>query len=278
MMRHVVLPAPPLRACIRNIMIGQFTSADSHLPATPDVQLVIYLRGGASLLEPASAAPLSMPLAFIAGPCLMPRRFRVETGSRFIGITFRPAGLSSCFGMPANLFFERIVALEDALPQDAVARLMDELDGAASMHAAVEAAEAFLMRCLHGGGKREPGLPALGLERLLMPAAALADGLSLGTRQLERRFLVSYGMPLRDCRRLARFSSVLAQLLTGTPAAVNMARMAVDAHYVDQAHFIRDFRQFVGDTPGRFLKAKDEEDSIYSLWRLNAAELHSFID
>jgi AraC-like DNA-binding protein len=276
MMRHVVLPVPPLRACIRNIMIGEFTSADSHLPATPDAQLVIYLRGSASLLEPASAAP--MPLAFIAGPCMAPRRFRVDIGSRFIGVTFRPTGLSACFGMPANLFFERIVALEDALPQHTVARLTNELYGAASMHAAVEAVEAFLMRSLHGGGKREPALPALGLERLLMPAAALADGLSLGTRQLERRFLVNYGMPLRDCRRLARFSSVLAQLLAGTPAAVSMARIAVEAHYVDQAHFIRDFRQFVGDTPGRFLRAKDEEDSIYSLWRLNAAELPAFID
>jgi AraC-like DNA-binding protein len=276
MMRHVVLPVPPLRACIRNIMIGEFTSTDSHLPATPDAQLVIYLQGSASLLEPESAAP--MPLAFIAGPCMTPRRFRVDIGSRFIGVTFRPTGLSACFGMPANLFFERIVALEDALPQDTAARLTNELYGAASMHAAVEAVEAFLMRSLQGGGKREPALPALGLERLLMPAAALADGLSLGTRQLERRFLVNYGMPLRDCRRLARFSSVLAQLLTGTPAAVSMARIAVDAHYVDQAHFIRDFRQFVGDTPGRFLRAKDEEDSIYSLWRLNPAELHSFID
>lgn len=276
MIRHVVLPVPSLRTCIRNIIFGEFTSTDSHLPATPDVQLVIYLRGAAALLEPASAMP--MPLAFIAGPCLTPRRFRVDIGSRFIGITFRPAGLSSCFGMPANLFFERIVALDDALPHDTVARLMDDLYRAASMHAAVAAVEAFLLRCLRDGGKREPALPALGLERLLMPAAALADGLSLGTRQLERRFLVNYGMPLRDCRRLARFSAVLAQLLTGTPAAVNMARIAVDAHYVDQAHFTRDFRQFVGDTPGRFLKAKDEEDSIYSLWRLNASELHSFID
>ena len=90
-------------------MLGEFTSAGSHLPAAPDVQLVIYLRGGASLIEAASLNPL--PMAFIAGPCLVSRRFQVDIGSRFIGITFRPAGFSSCFGMPANLFFDRIVRL-----------------------------------------------------------------------------------------------------------------------------------------------------------------------
>lgn len=276
MKRQVVPPAAPLQAYVRNIMVGEFTSADSHLPATPDVQLVIYVRGGASLIEQSSAK--AMPPAFIAGPCLSPRRFRVEVGSRFIGVTFRPAGLSSCFGMPANLFFDRIVGLEDALAQDSVVRLMDRLSGAANLHAAIESVEAFLIRCLRDGRKREPTLPALSLERLLMPAATLADGLSLGTRQLERRFLTNYGMPLRDCRRLARFSSALAQLFTATPSAISMARIAAEAHYVDQAHFIRDFREFVGDTPGSFLKARNEEASIYSLWQLNALELPSFID
>lgn len=276
MNRHVVLPSPPLRPHVRNIMLGEFTSEESHLPATPDVQLVIYLRGRAALIGQASAQPL--PLAFISGPCLNPRRFHVEPGSRFVGITFRPSGFSACFGMPASLFCERTVALEDALPQGTAARLVDELCGAVRMRDIVHAAERFLLRCLHDGRRREPGLPALGLERLLLPAAELAGGLSLGTRQLERRFLANYGMPLRDFRRLARFSSVLGQLLSGTPDGMNMARIAVDAHYVDQAHFIRDFRQFVGEAPGRFLKARQHEDSIYSLWQFNASELTSFLD
>lgn len=276
MNRHVVSPSPLLQAHVRNIMLGEFTSAASHLPATPDVQLVIYLRGRASLLGQAAAERL--PQAFITGPCLRARWFHVELGSRFVGITFRPSGFSACFGMPANLFCDRTVALEDTLPQSIVARLMDELGGAVHMHAVVKAVEVFLLRCLHDGRKRDPALPALGLERLMLPASALADGLSLGTRQLERRFLVNYGVSLRDFRRLARFSSVLAQLLPGTPAGMNLARIAADARYVDQAHFIRDFRQFVGDTPGRFLKARQDEDSMYSLWQLNATELTSFID
>lgn len=276
MMRHVILPSPALRPHVRNIMIGEFSSMGSHLPATPDVQLVIYLQGRASLIGEASVE--KMPQAFITGPCLMPRRFSVDIGSRFVGITFRPSGFSSCFGMPANLFRDRIVALCDALSPGTAERWMEEVSTAKHVHDVVDAAESFLLRCLRDGRRREPALPRLGLERLLMPAADLADGLSLGTRQLERRFLVNYGMPLRDYRRLARFSAVLAPLLSGSPAGMNMARIAVDAHYVDQAHFIRDFRQFVGDTPGRFLKSRQEEDSIYRLWQFNASELPSFLD
>uniref|UniRef100_UPI002FDF26CB DUF6597 domain-containing transcriptional factor n=1 Tax=Noviherbaspirillum sp. TaxID=1926288 RepID=UPI002FDF26CB len=115
MIRQVVSPGQVLRPYLRNIMVGGFALHDVHLPATSDVQLVIYLHGRAALIGD-DAAPSRMPISFIAGPSSGPRMFRVEPDSRFVAVTFRPSGLVSCLGMPANLFSNQLVSLDDALP------------------------------------------------------------------------------------------------------------------------------------------------------------------
>lgn len=46
MTRKIILPRPELAPYVRNFMIGGFDGLSVHLPATPDIQLLVYLRGG----------------------------------------------------------------------------------------------------------------------------------------------------------------------------------------------------------------------------------------
>jgi AraC-like DNA-binding protein len=258
-------------------MVGGFALHDVHLPATSDVQLVIYLRGRAALVD-AVAAPSSLPVAFIAGPSSGPRIFRVEPDSRFVAVTFRPSGLVCCLGMPANLFSDQLVSLDDALPRHKVTVLLERLMESRRDEEIIEQIEGFLLEGLLAGLGRSSVLPKLSLDHVLLPASELAGGLAMSIRQLERRFLINYGLSLRDYRRLARFSNALGRLIQHVPRTGELSRIAHDAGYVDQAHFIRDFRQFVGDTPGQFVKARDASESIYHFWQLRPDELASYLD
>ncbi|HEV2612326.1 MAG TPA: helix-turn-helix domain-containing protein [Noviherbaspirillum sp.] len=277
MIRQVVSPRQELRPYLRNIMVGGFALHDVHLPATSDVQLVIYLRGRAALVD-AVAAPSSLPVAFIAGPSSGPRIFRVEPDSRFVAVTFRPSGLVCCLGMPANLFSDQLVSLDDALPRHKVTVLLERLMESRRDEEIIEQIEGFLLEGLLAGLGRSSVLPKLSLDHVLLPASELAGGLAMSIRQLERRFLINYGLSLRDYRRLARFSNALGRLIQHVPRTGELSRIAHDAGYVDQAHFIRDFRQFVGDTPGQFVKARDASESIYHFWQLRPDELASYLD
>jgi transcriptional regulator GlxA family with amidase domain len=187
------------------------------------------------------------------------------------------SGLTARLGVPANLFNGQLIPLEHFLPREEVAAFVEQLSLAQGARKIIELMKAFLSRAMMNKAIRLM-LPALSLEQLLLPSSALAKSFDLSPRQLERRFLVAYGMPLRDYRRLARFSAALAQMLSQPQSTGTLARIAVKANYVDQAHLIRDFRQFVGNTPGRVMKAQQQEESIYQFWRLSRTELHSYID
>lgn len=275
MYRQIALPAPELAPYVRNFMISGFDRPDAHLPATVDVQLVIYLRGGGFLPDAGGRFTERTPAAFVSGPSLRPRLFRVAPNSLFIAATFRPSGFFSCFGMPANLLGHEPVPLEAMIGNGASAALQEALlfTKTPPPHAILEA---FLLRQLRLR-RTAPLLPALALDRLLSPTAELARALDVSTRQLERRFLSHHGVPLRDYRRLARFSAALAGLLQDVSPRVDLARIAQDAGYADQAHFTRDFHQFVGATPGRYVKSRGQHDSIYRLWQLTPQELPAFV-
>lgn len=273
MPQRITLPRRELQPLLRNVMLSGFASLEVHLPANMDVQLVVYLRGR-GVLTGADGTRSPIPRAFVVGPSLGPHVFTVEPGSRFIAATFRPSGFYTCFGIPVDALAHALVPL-DALFGARVAReLLDALEAATpGQHQAV--LEGFMLR--QALPRQDGILPALPLDRLLGRTTALARELGLSTRQLERRFLIHRGLPLRDYRRLARFGTALASLMGAGPHAADLSRAAQEGRYVDQAHFARDFRQFVGDSPGRYARARGRADSPYHLWEMTPQELRSFI-
>jgi len=273
--RQVIVPSPLLRPHLRVLLGGGIPEGINHLPATPDVQLVVY-TGGSAFLQTA-AGEQRLPTAFVAGPTMHPRLFRVTPGSSFIAAVFRPAGFLACCGIPANLVAERLVAIDDLLPYGETQGLLESVAAAHDRKSAIGCIETLLFDLLL---RQKPGLstlPALARDHLALPVAALADRASLGARQFERRFLTQFGLPLRDYRRLARFGHVLGDMMLGQVPARGLARLAHDGQYTDQAHFIRDFRQFVGEPPTRFLKARAQEGSIYDFWKLSPAEVALYL-
>jgi AraC-like DNA-binding protein len=88
------------------------------------------------------------------------------------------------------------------------------------------------------------------------PLGQIARQLSVSTRTLERRVLAASGLAPGTLRRVLRFRRVFP-LLDRAPAG-SWAQVASRAGYHDQAHMIRDFRQFAGAPPRAFLDTEPE--------------------
>jgi transcriptional regulator GlxA family with amidase domain len=92
----------------------------------------------------------------------------------------------------------------------------------------------------------------------------LARHANLSPRQFRRRCLEEAGLAPKQLSRVLRFRRALGLLQSGAPAG---AQLAAECGYYDQAHFIHDFREFSGQTPGAYASvfsnpAAEQSDSI----------------
>jgi transcriptional regulator GlxA family with amidase domain len=86
-----------------------------------------------------------------------------------------------------------------------------------------------------------------------LPIQAVAELAGIGRRQLERRFLHEVGVSPALLAGIFRFRRVFDAI--ERDSARPWTDAAIAAGYFDQSHLIRDFRRFVGCTPGEFIAA-----------------------
>ncbi len=79
-----------------------------------------------------------------------------------------------------------------------------------------------------------------------------ADRLAISARSLERLTLRAFGFSPKLLLRRQRFLRSLAQFMLDP--SLSWIR-TLDCHYFDQAHFVRDFRRFMGMSPSAYAAA-----------------------
>lgn len=79
---------------------------------------------------------------------------------------------------------------------------------------------------------------------------ALSRQLNVNRRQLERRFASVIGLSPKQLARIIRLQSTLKMLLSGQ--YTSLTSLAYEGDYYDQAHFIKDFKEFTGISPRKF--------------------------
>jgi transcriptional regulator GlxA family with amidase domain len=81
-------------------------------------------------------------------------------------------------------------------------------------------------------------------------------------RQLERNFVKQIGISPKQLGRVIRLQTALKILLNNQ--SETLTEIAYESEYYDQAHFIKDFKEFTGTTPKDFLG--DENMALSSLF------------
>lgn len=84
---------------------------------------------------------------------------------------------------------------------------------------------------------------------------------NINRRQLERKFSSAIGMSPKQLSKTIRLQSTLKHLLS--KEYINLTALAHDAEYYDQAHFIKDFKEFTGLTPKEFYGDNLQMSSLF---------------
>jgi AraC-like DNA-binding protein len=195
--------------------------------------------------------------ACLSGGNSRPMRVRVRGPFLVIGIAIRPGGWSALFREPARDLGDRMVRLGDhwgALATELTDRLMDEADDMAR----VAIIEDIIARRLAEIGTHKvcdmtERFEAMARADSTVRVADAAETLGLSIRRFERACYASFGHSPKAILRRSRFLDMASAFRGFTdPSKDDLAAL----RYFDHSHRNREFRRFIGMTPGAFEKAQ----------------------
>jgi len=251
-------PDPRLRAYVHSYL-GSVESTPGFMRRmeTPSSVVVLIIGLGSKLrvIDPRDVVESTAQYAiFVAG--LHDSYVLTESRGMWQGIqvNFTPIGAHLFLGLPMHTLTNRVVELDDIFGAKAH-RLVAQLHEASSWEARFAILDAAIIARLAEAST--PSLSVAGAWQRLnetgghLNIGTLAAELGCSQKHLIAQFREQIGLPPKVVARIMRFNRVVSLLKHDD--GVRWAKIALDCGYYDQAHFIRDFREFAGSTPSEFL-------------------------
>lgn len=179
---------------------------------------------------------------------------RREGTGRVLGLTFRPAAFQPLLDAPMSSLTDRVVPIGQVFGEDGE-RWSRALLAARSVERQLALTEAFLAPRLepleHGVRRLRNLVERLASDRSLLRVEDVARALGLDVRSVQRQFARYVGVSPKWVIRRYRLHEAAQQLEERRPPP--LAKLAASLGYADQAHFARDFKLAVGQSPRDFV-------------------------
>jgi AraC-like DNA-binding protein len=215
----------------------------------PDGRCELILNLGQPYQSRTERGWKAQPRCFFMGQITGPLVLRASGAARMFGIRFHSHTAGRFLGVLMPELTDAATSLDDISP-----RLFRALNGVDEISA--------LDRILEPRARRvegNDGLLSLALGALESPelrsVRQVAAQTGLSARQFERRFSAAVGIPPKLFARIGRFQRVFPAVESEKSG---WADAALQCGYYDQAHLIRDFREFAGKAPTALLASQTD--------------------
>ena len=192
------------------------------------------------------------PRCFITGISNTPIHLQVPLYQSFFGVELHPVAAKKLLKVPSGAFLNAIVDLE-AINKE-FSSLWHRLAEACTFPERVAIMQQWIVQNLRPVHQQEMAISDF-LNSPPQPSsvAGLAAQFCYSTRQLHRKTQELFGMSTEALIGYKRYLHAL-QLLQRRNET--LTHIGYDCHYYDQAHFIREFRDYTGLTPGEYRQQK----------------------
>lgn len=203
-----------------------------------------YTENGNSIIQ---------PKCFIIGQLTRPLEIEPTGKTGIFSVRFQPQGFLPFATVPIKEMENTAVSLEKLFGKDGQ-EIEQKILTANSTLERIKLIEAFLLNRLTGIETVDRIVKST-VETILTANGQLSvDELSKQTninrRQLERKFSSTIGLSPKQLSKAIRLQATLKMLLN--KKFTSLTALAYQGEYYDQAHFIKDFKEFTGLTPKEF--------------------------
>ena len=177
--------------------------------------------------------------------------FKNSAGTGTILVYFTETGFRHFASHPANELFNVSLSLDDIFNKNKIAAVEEKLATAATGKQRIKIVEQFLLSQLKDLQTDKLVAEAVKLiyeSNGTIRIKELGEKLFISQSPFEKRFRKIVGTTPKKFASIVRFNSVLTNL----NATKSLTEICYEYHFFDQAHFIKDFRQFTGEAPETF--------------------------
>ncbi len=257
---HVHHPSPPLAGFVEYLWMQEGpvpSHAYERVVPTGTVEIVIALATPTLRVGGRESALVRVGAAMVCGAQSAPFVVDARAQTRLIGVHFKPGGAFPFFAAPASVLRNLRIGLGDVWGRD-VEDLQEQLVTAPSATACFAIMERALVARIVRPLARHPAV-AYALRALCNAGGTpTIESVRKTTGLSPRRFIEVFdrevGLSPKLFARVSRMQEVLRRL--EDPVAVDWVETALAEGFFDQAHLIRDFKEFTGLAPTAYLERR----------------------
>ena len=195
------------------------------------------------------------PRAMVLGQTIKPFYIQPVGYVNTFAVRFYPYGFANFITEPIKELVNKETPLELLFGENSANELEQRIIKATDTMQRIEVIEEFLFEKLNDK-KTIDIIVKTTIDTLLATKGSAPIHLILKQdlskrRQLERKFISQIGIGAKQLGKVIRLQSALKMLLNDE--SESLTNIAYKSEYYDQAHFIKDFREFTGVSPREFL-------------------------
>lgn len=243
-------PTQRLKPYIKYYVVSE-DELENEYKVFPSSGIVVgfQYKGGLALVKHGSENQLAS-----AGITGISDGYKIFKNSPNIGtilVCFTEIGFTHFASHPAHELFNLSLSLADVFDKDKVTEVEEKLALVSNESQRIKVVERFLLSQLKDLEADKLIVEAIKLiyqSKGTIRIKELNDKLCISQSPFEKRFRKVVGTTAKKFTSIVRFNTVLDNL----NGPKSLTEICYENNFFDQAHFIKDFKQFTGDTPENF--------------------------
>lgn len=246
-------PAPALRRLVSSYYFVSFPCAVTDIMRAEIANARFILSGAVNSDLSGEGVLYEAPYAMLSGPTYHWSRVECVPNTSVFGAAITPLGWCRLFGFSAYEAADKNLAFQDCIPADK-APLVDAIFAAPDKVSIVRAADNLFSALVSDKWAVNEEFIDIATDWIVDPEPNEIEHLraacDLSDRQIQRLCQAYFGSSPKKLHRKFRALHAANRLTWNN---LSDWREVARAAYYDQAHFIREFKQFNGRTPQEFM-------------------------
>jgi len=196
-------------------------------------------------------------------------RINHESGTRLFGIRFRPYGIRCVVHRPMSEFKEMSIPLTDILGTKDTKELRAALEenDLNKKHLTVQKILTKHFEALPVNTKIIDIIKYININHGTS-ISELAKRFSLSQSSLEKLFNAYIGISAKSYMKIIRLNKSVKYYKNRSKHYPNLTATGAEAEFYDQSHFIKDFKQMSGITPGQYFR----ENNFFNIFLVSSID------